>query len=82
MGRVGPQRVMSFLQKPTPSASGMPLAADLIQSDHHFRDVPGADLSRCGKLSRLYSITWSAVASSIDGIVTPSDLAVLLLMTS
>ena len=37
-------------------------------------DVPLPDLSRCSKLSKLYSITSSARASSVGGTVRPSVL--------
>jgi hypothetical protein len=46
------------------------------------RGVPIPDLSRCSKLSKLYSITSSARANSVGGTSRPSALAVLRLMAS
>jgi hypothetical protein len=60
--------------------SVMPLSADLISSGGDDREVPGADVSRRSNRCS-YSITSSAVESSVGGISSPSVLAVLRLMT-
>src|SRR6516225_9906920 len=55
--------------------------ADIVQCDRHVRFVPKADILRCGKRRR-YSMTSSAVASNDEGMVRPSALAVLRLITN
>ena len=56
--------------------SALPPKADIAERDGNVRFVPQADILRCGK-ERRYSITSSARASSVGGIVNPSVLAVL-----
>jgi hypothetical protein len=61
--------------------SAIPPKADIAERECHVRFVPKADILRCGK-ERGYSITSSAVASSVDGIAMPRALAVLRLLGS
>jgi hypothetical protein len=61
--------------------SALPPKADIADSDWHVRFVPKADKVHCIKIV-CYSITSSAVASSVGGTVSPSALAVLRLITS
>jgi hypothetical protein len=61
--------------------SALPPIADIAERDLDVRFVPKADVLRCGE-ERRYSITSSAVASSLSGTAKPSALAVLRLMTS
>ena len=63
------------------------VTAAFVSSGHPCRIgfdcfVPIPDLSRCSKLRRAYSMTSSAVASSVGGTVRPSALAVLRLIAS
>ena len=50
--------------------SALPLKADILRKRRHVSKVPAGDLVR-------YSITSSARASSVGGIVKPRALAVL-----
>jgi hypothetical protein len=59
--------------------SALPPKADMDWHGHDVRFVPKADILRCGKKTSL-SITSSARASRVGGIVRPSVLAVLRLM--
>src|SRR5262250_3194513 len=61
--------------------SRLPPKADIVDHDWDVRFVPKADILRCGRDLR-YSVTSSAMASSVCGILRPSALAVLRLMTS
>jgi hypothetical protein len=61
--------------------SALPPKADIAEHDEDVRFVPKADIVRCGERRR-YSMTSSATASSADGTVRPSALAVFALMTS
>src|SRR6516164_241818 len=56
--------------------SALPPKADIAARGADVRFVPKADILRCGK-ERRYSITSSAVASSVCGNVRPNVLAVL-----
>ena len=65
--------------------SAFPLKADLRCQSTHGRLVPKAAVSRCSKnpLSKVaYSITSSAIEITPAGMVRPSALAVVRLMTS
>jgi hypothetical protein len=55
--------------------SALPPKADIAQRDRDVRFVPETDVLRCGE-ERRYSITSSAVASSLSGTAKPSALAV------
>ena len=55
--------------------SAIPLKADIDRKRRGVCFVPKADIPRCGRDWR-YSITSSAVARRVCGIVTPSALAV------
>ena len=59
--------------------SALPPKADIAERDWHVRFVPNAD--SCTAAIR-YSITSSARASRVDGMVNSSALAVLRLMIS
>jgi hypothetical protein len=54
---------------------------DIGERTRHVRFVPKPDILRCSRNCR-YSITSSAVASSVCAMLRPSALAVLRLMTS
>ena len=59
--------------------SALPPKADIRHRDWHVRFVPKADILRCSK-ERRYSITSSAVTSSVVGTVNPRAVAVFLLI--
>ena len=61
--------------------SALPPKADIGTQPRDVRYVPKADIMRCSRNCR-YSITSSAVASSVCGMLRQSALAVLRLMTS
>ena len=61
--------------------SALPPKADIGTQPRDVRFVPKADIVRCGEIRR-YSITSSARASRVDGMVNSSALAVLRLMIS
>src|SRR6516165_9467989 len=61
--------------------SALPPKADIAECCRHVRFVPKADKVHRSK-KRCYSITSSAIESSPGGIVRPSALAVLRLMTN
>jgi len=54
--------------------SALPPKADIVDHDWDVRFVPKADILRCGKSG--YSITSSAMLSSVGGNVRPSIRAV------
>jgi hypothetical protein len=62
----------TLAESPTP----LWVKADIPQHRLDVRFVPKADILRCGK-ERRYSITSSARASNVGGMVMPSALAVL-----
>src|SRR5262249_30236158 len=61
--------------------SALPPKADIAERDWHVRFVPKADILRCSK-NIGYSITSSAVARRVCGIVSPSARNALRLMNS
>jgi hypothetical protein len=61
--------------------SALPPKADIRQRDCDVRFVPKADIVRCGEIRR-YSITSSARASRVDGMVNSSALAVVRLISN
>src|SRR4030088_281830 len=63
------------------SMSALPSTAEIYQGDGHVRFVPEPDLCTAAN-SIAHSITSSARARIVGGIVRPSDLEVFRLMTS
>src|SRR6516165_2409197 len=61
--------------------SALPPKADIETQPRNVRFVPKADIVRCGKIRR-YSITSSARASRVDGMVNSSALAVVRLINN
>ena len=77
MSAVGQERTSPV----TEPMSALPPKADIERHEWHVRFVPKADITRCSKIY-FYSITSSASASSLSGIWSSSDLAVLRLIAS
>src|SRR5215469_9721894 len=77
MSALGQKRTLGHVR----AMSALPPKADIGTQPRDVRFVPKADILRCGKEGR-YSITSSASASSLSGIVKPSVLAVLRLITN
>src|SRR5262249_17039066 len=61
--------------------SALPPKADIGGASTDVRYVPKADIMRCGEIRR-YSITSSARASNVGGMVNSSALAVVRLINS
>jgi hypothetical protein len=70
--------------RPEISMAALPPKADITERDRHVCFVPKADVSRCSKIRyrrSAYSITSSARPSNGSGMLRPSALAVLRLIT-
>jgi hypothetical protein len=80
MGRTGDAAPAST-RSPACATSALPLKADVCHCVRHVAEVPQRD-SRSAANKFHHSITWSARAKSVGGIVNPSALAVFRLMTS
>src|SRR6516162_6665833 len=77
MSALGQKRTLGQVR----AMSALPPKADIGTQPRDVRFVPKADIPRCSE-DRRHSITWSARASSEGGMVTPSALAVLRLITN
>src|SRR5215472_5879242 len=72
MSALGQKQTLKLVR----AMSALPSEADMVQLNRDVRFVPKADILRCSRDWR-YSITSSAVASSVCGNIRPNVLAAL-----